>query len=1365
MGDVTAERGQDPPAGQDAPAGQVLQVRLLGPFSVSWAGRTAGPWPRPSARRLCELVLASPGRRISRDRVCEELFGNLDPHAAARSVSRALSMARATLAGLGGPASGLLEADLDHIWATPVAEVDADVTEHALRTALGMAPGRDRDDRLVAALADDADLLADEPYTDWALAPRERLNALRQEARLTLARDRAKGAGQSRPAAVTQAWESCFEHDPACEEAAAALMRDYLGQGRRELAVRTHERCAEALAALGLTPSRLLAEVYAAVATSPAVVGAVPAAASISPAAAAISPATVAGTPAAGAAPASPREELRTVSVLVAEVAAPAGLAGRLGPERFREVVGGSLAAVIAEVEAFGGTVISVSGGGLQAVFGAPQAHEDDPERAARAAFRALSATGDPAPGGSASRGSARRGSASAGRVGAAPALRIGVETGTAVLGPIGGGAKVEYGAVGEVVGIAAALQSSATPGTVLVGPATRAATGHLFTWGATEELALDGGIDGGVDGGAEPLIGTYLGRPRAGRTGRRLGFGLRGPLAGRQAEMAVLGGALRDAANGRGSVVILTGEPGVGKTRLVQECRRRFMALAWPEMGPGAGTAGGRPPLWLEGRCASFTSATPYGLYRQLLANWAGVAPEEPEPVLRLALERALTAWTGSRDQFPLLARMMGVSPGMAPGRMSPEEHRRATFAAVSSVVSRLLATGPAVLSLEDLHWADPTSFHLTWHLARLAADRPLLVLLTSRPEAGPELARIERCIPAGLPVHHVVLGPLAGEAERELARSLIGDDPGQEVLDTVLASVEGNPLFLEERLSSLLETRAIVRQQGRWRLGESAEPEVPVVLERLVRSRVDRLSPAAREVIRPASVLGLHFPLSLLTAVCAADQPLGPAVDELRARDLLQEVTGGPEPAFRFRHALIQEATYEGLLGAERRLLHSRAAWALEAASAGRLEEVAAVLGRHFAAAGEDERAITYLEMAGDHATDAFANDEAVTSFRAALDVVYGQPARSGIATTAAVRLNDKLANVLWRTGRRGEAREAFADALRLGDPAEVLQRAHLLIRLGRLEMAEHHFAAAVEAFDAAEALFTGDPAEQDDATVDKWLELMLDGRADLYAFRGEHERAMATLEAVRPVLDARGTPARRCGFYHVLALGRVVHRRYRVDETDIANIQASLAAAAQGEDEKDVGYATYFVGWLLWLHDNLAGAQQHVERALALAERIGEAILLAESLLMLVLIALRRRDTQTVRSVAPRAMAAAEGMASSGYVASVKACLAWLAWQDRRPSDVVALSGQVAELRATFTCNWVYLWPLIAVCLDDGDLAGAVAGARQLLDPAQQRLPDDLESTVEAACGASDRHDPEACRLNLAAAVALARNLRYL
>ncbi len=1290
-GDVSASRAKGPPGGL------TVEVRLLGPFSVVSGGRTAGPWPRPSARRLCALVLVSPGRRVSRDLACEELFPGLDPRAAARSVSKALSMARGTLAELGRPAASLLAADLGHIWASPAAEVDAEEHEQALRAALAMDPGHERDGRLAAALAEEGDLLADEPYADWALRPRERLATLRQEARLTLARDRAKGAGDSRPEAVLAAWEACFEHDLASEEAAGALVVAYLAHGHRELAVRAYERCRAALGELGLGLSPWLEEAYATAAFA-----AVPSRSAPVP-------------PSASA-----REELRTVSVLAAEVAAPAGLASELDPESLRDVIGRCLAAVITEVEALGGTVTSVSGQGLQAMFGAPEAHEDDPERAARAAFRALSA---------------------AAIDGGKPALRIGVETGPAVLGPIGGGARVEYGAVGEVVGQAAALQSLARPGSALVGPVTQAATEHLFSWGARQQVTAS----------PAPLTATYLGKPRPHAAGRRLGPGGRGPLVGRQAELAALEAALREAVRGHGSVVLVTGEPGLGKTRLVQECRRRA----------ASGTR------WLEGRCASYASSTPYGLYQQLLANWAGVTPDQPAAVVRPALERALAAVRGD-NLFPLLARMMGLPLGAALGRMSPGEVQRETFAAWRSLVSRLVATDPAVLVLEDLHWADPTSLRLTLDLARLAPGRRLLVLATSRPEAGPDLAGLGRSVAAGPSVHRIVLGPLPGAAEKELARSLMGDAASREVLDAVLASVDGNPLFLEERLTSLLETGALVREQGVWRISATAGQQVPQALERLVRSRVDRLSPAARDAVRPASVLGTEFGFSLLTAVCAADEPLGPALAELCARDLLQEVAERPEPVYRFRHALIQEATYNGLLRAERRLLHGRAAWALEAASQGRMGEVAAVLGRHFAAAGEAARALRYFEMAGDHATAAFANDEAVASFRSALAIAAEQRPSAEAMTDAAVDLQAKLANVLWRTARRGQAREAFAAALRLAGSGDTLRRAHLQTRLGRLEAADLRYEAAAAAFDAAEALLGQDPGEMDAATAGEWLEMMVDGRAALYIMRNEPELGLATLAAARPVLEARGSPARKYSFYVHLAMGRVMRNRYRVEEADIATMRESLAAAAQGDEEKDVGYATFFLGLTLWLQGDLTAAQEHMERALAMAERIGESILLGQSLLGLALTALRRHDAEAVRALTPRAVEAAPHMASSEYLAGAKACLAWLAWQDRRPDDVITLSGQIAELiagtaRLGSYHGLVHGWPLIAVHLEAGHVAAAVAVSRQIPQYVPW-LPGDLESALAEARQAWDQGQAGLAGERLAAAIALARDLSY-
>jgi tetratricopeptide (TPR) repeat protein len=800
----------------------------------------------------------------------------------------------------------------------------------------------------------------------------------------------------------------------------------------------------------------------------------------------------------------------------------------------------------------------------------------------------------------------------------------------------------------------------------------------------------------------------------------------------GRQAELAALGTALREAERGHGSVVLVTGEPGLGKTRLVQECRRRAA----------------RVTRWLEGSCASYASSTPYGLYQQLLANWAGVTPDQPAAVTGPALERVLAA-VRAGDLFPLLARMMGLPPGAALGRMGPGELQKQTFAAWRTLTSRLVAAGPAVLVLEDLHWADPTSLRLTLELARLAAGRRLLILATGRPEAAPALESLD--------ARRLELGPLGGAAEEELARSLMGDGTSREVLDTVLASTDGNPLFLEERLSSLLETSALVREHGAWRISQSAGAQVPQALERMVRSRVDRLSPAARDAVRPASVLGTEFPRSLLAAVCATGEPLDAALDELRARDFLYEVTGRAEPVYRFRHALIQEATYNGLLRAERRLLHSRAAWALEAAAEGRTDEVAAVLGRQFAAAGEPGRALRYYEMAGDHATASFANDEAIASFRAALAI-------AGEGETA-VELQANLANVLWRTGRRGQAREAFQAGLRAVPAGDTLRRAHLLTRLGRLEVADNHFEAAWAAYDAAEELLGGDPEEMDAATVEEWLELMVDGRACQYSTEHQLEQALATLAAARPVLD-RGSAVRKHGYYFHLAMARVAQNRFRVDETDLDNARRSLAAAQEAE-EKDVGYATFFLARFLLLHGDLAEAQDHLEHSLAMAERIGETGLLAYSLQGLAMAALRRHDTAAVRALVPRVLAEAESMASPDYLAGAKACLAWLAWQDRHPDDVIKLAEEIAALTtgtpdAGLYYGPVHLWPLAAVHLEAGHLAEAVAATRRLRDHTQ--LPAGLEAGLTAASQACNQDQPDLARDHLTAALDLARDLGY-
>jgi class 3 adenylate cyclase/tetratricopeptide (TPR) repeat protein len=695
-------------------------------------------------------------------------------------------------------------------------------------------------------------------------------------------------------------------------------------------------------------------------------------------------------------------DERRLVSLLFAELTGPLGTGSRLGPEDLRELVGGALAEVVSHIEAFGGAVTSVSGSGLVALFGAPEAHEDDPERALRAALGAVG-----------------------GRYPEGLSVRAGVETGEAVVGPLLGGKGGHYGAVGGVVGVAAALQSVAGPASVLVGPATRNATEGIFEWGPTEEVT--------TVSGTKPVVGTYLDKPKArptGQTGRRA-LARNAPLAGRGAELSALHDSLRAVIAGHGTVALIAGEPGLGKTRLVSECRKLFMA--WAAAGSG------RLPLWLEGRAASYTSSVPYGLYRQLLAAWVGVVPEEGEDALRSALDRATNAVFGKAahaDVVGLLGRLMGVPPrgqGDAGLRLSPEQLQHVTFRAVRSLVSKLVSYGPTVLVLEDLHWADPTSLHLTQEVASLAREGPLLLLLTRRPEPDAGVTALEDALGGALGgwFCQLELAPLAEPAARELTRSLLGEGSSDQVIEAISEGAEGNPLFLEERFASLLETGALSRGKKGWQVDHGRSGEIAEALERLVRARVDRLPPGPRKAIVAASVLGPEFGFRALDAVTDLEGALMAAVSELVSGGLLVQLASAPEAVYRFRHGLIQEATYQGLVRSERRRLHARAAWDLEETAAGRLEEVAASLGHHLAIAGELGRAFHYLEMAGDYAARVFANDEAISSYRYALDLAGNE---SGPSAALAAGAWVKLGELYRRLGRYEDARGAFESALKL-------------------------------------------------------------------------------------------------------------------------------------------------------------------------------------------------------------------------------------------------------------------------------------------------------------------------------------------
>ena len=1158
-----------------------------------------------------------------------------------------------------------------------------------------MTPGSERDLALSSALLQRSALLEDEPYAEWALGPREALELLRQRARLELARDRMRGRGLSLPGAVTEAWEACLAYDPASEEAASALIRIYSAQGERQLASRTYERCRAALEAVGLAPSPALEEPQ----------GSFSGVTQRTVAAAARK--MVPGRPAA--------QEQRLVSVLFAELS---GLPSpeKSEPEETRHIVGSVLANVIAEVEALGGTVTSVSGAGLAALFGAPVAHEDDPERAVRAASRVLSAAGITAVG-------AQRLS-----------VRVGVETGLAVVGPLWEAPGASYGAVGKVTEQAAALQSAAKPGSVLVGPVTKKATNHLFDWGPTEQIS--------AGSEPEPMSAVCLERLKPPRPGtiRQRRFGGHARLVGRQTELSVLDEAVQKVTAGTGSVLFLAGEPGLGKTRLVQECRKRFMA--W------VGAATGRLPLWLEGRCASYADSTPYGLYQQLLSAWIRVVPEEGDEVVLPALARATRAVFGCEtEHVDFLAHMMGVRAtpnGARVARLSPEGLQRATFVSVCAVVARLVARGRTVLALEDLHWADATSLRLTEELAGLAGQGALLLIATRRPEPDPGLSALECTLAtssAGT-FRRIELAPLSADDESEMALCLLGGAAGSDVIATVRENADGVPLFLEERFSSLVETGALVKSGPSWSVSRSVSAGMPEILERLVRARIDRLPPPAHAVVVAASVLGTEFPLSALSAVTGVKEDLIVVARELCDARLLSEVRQWPEPVYRFRHALIREATYAALLTSKRRQFHGRAAWGLEAASTGRLEEVAAVLGHHYDMAGEPGRALYYFELAARHAFGHFAIDEAAAAYRRAIQIVDKAGATAG-ETEASVDLRYKLSEVLWCVGRFDEARDTLGEGLVLVDLQRRVMAARLYARLGRVESESYHYDAAMAAFDAADQLLGGAPGEQDAEWADAWLEVQVDGRANAHNWNNEPRQAAAVLARAGPVLDESGSPGRKAAFYAQLSIAQARETRWRINDEILGSVRIATQVAEQDIGDHNIAYCLGNLGEILLWQGQLEGARENIEAALALAERTDDRNCRSWCLCNLSIICARNHDVEAARSRVPQALAAAvmvQGQQGPVFIGVATAAMAWVAWKEDRPDDVVRLANRALEVwRATPTPHHfkgLCLWPLMAVYLAGGQLGPAIEAGRQMLEPPQ--IPPARRAAVAPARG---------------------------
>ncbi|MCW5860458.1 MAG: AAA family ATPase [Caldilineales bacterium] len=649
--------------------------------------------------------------------------------------------------------------------------------------------------------------------------------------------------------------------------------------------------------------------------------------------------------------------ERRIVTMLFSDVKGSTALAESLDPEEWAEIMNGAFEHLIRPVYKYEGIVARLMGDAILALFGAPIAHEDDPQRAILAGLEILEGMKTYAE-------QVRR------RWKLEMGVRVGINTGLVVVGAVGSDLRMEYTAMGDAINLAARMEQTAQPGTVQIAHDTYKLTAPLFEF---EDL---GGIE--VKGKAEPAPAYRVLRPKT-QPGRLRGIaGLESPLVGREYEMNRLRQALVALTAGSGQFVAVMGEAGLGKSRLVSEFRT---------------TAG---LTWLEGRSLSYETATPYAPFVPLLRSAFGLQPDQPDAEQMSRIKEGLGALLGGEGaaQAPFFGALLGLKlSGDDLDRiryLEPPTLRGHTFGAVVGYVAALASVHPLALVFDDVHWIDPTSLELIEHLLPLTQQAPLLILTLFRPREDEPAWRLHL---AGQKSYRdrytaISLRPLDDDSARQLVANLLHiEGLPEQVRQLILRKAEGNPFFVEEVIRSLLDARLVVRDGATWRATRAIENiAVPDTLAGVITARLDRLDEHDKRVAQTASVIGREFAFPILQQIFAPEDHLDDALTELERRELVLEKSRLPQRIHTFKHVLTQETAYSTLLLSKRRELHRRVAECLEQVEPGHVADIA----RHFLEAHLPARALPYLVQAGDNAARAYSTPEAIGYYRKALDIL---------------------------------------------------------------------------------------------------------------------------------------------------------------------------------------------------------------------------------------------------------------------------------------------------------------------------------------------------------------------------------------
>jgi class 3 adenylate cyclase/tetratricopeptide (TPR) repeat protein len=848
--------------------------------------------------------------------------------------------------------------------------------------------------------------------------------------------------------------------------------------------------------------------------------------------------------------------ERKQVTVLFADVVGSTQLIEGMDPELAAARLSPALQAMMTAVHRYEGTVNKVQGDGIMALFGAPLAHEDHALRACLAALAMQQAIRQHL----------------AGEVG----IRVGLHSGEVVVRSIGNDLSMDYDAIGPTVHLARRMEQMASPGTIkLTGDTIRLVEGFVRAkpLGLTPVKGMSGSIE------LYELVGASLRSAWDVRAARGLSA-----FVGRDTELAVLRRALGEAEAGEGRVVAIVGEPGLGKSRLAHEFAHAATAEGWTVHEAGA---------------SPYDRNTTYFPIRGLLRAWFGVSASDTQAEIAEKLKGGLVSLDPDLLEYlPALGSLLDLPSEEAWQDLEPAQRRRRTIQAVKTLLLRRAQAGRLLILVEDLHWSDGETQAVLDSLHDDQVRAQLLLVLTYRPEYRPDWREPRE----GSAIR---LQPLAATVADRLLQTLLGGGKDLTVLRRLLVDrTDGTPLFMEEAVRSMIENGTLAGERGDYRLAAPIdEIRIPTTVQAVLAARIDRIPARARSLLQIASVVGAEVPVELLQSISdLPEHELQDQLAELRSSELLYEAHAPPELSYSFKHALIHDVAYRGMLLERRRALHARLVVAIETCYRKRLDEHTERLAHHAWVGEVWDKAAAYLRQAGDRAIERSAYRQAAGFFRQALEALARLPASDAV-TTQAIDLRIKLRPTLVPIGESSQVLDYLREAERLacaaGDSARLVL---VLIHQSYFHSVQGSVADAISAAQQAAPIVAtlADKA----LTVETRMAL---GQA--YCYGGEPHRV---IEALMPDLDYLTRDCRHERFGQimtrsVMALSHLATAHGQLGELEAAgNFHKSACIIAQEVNRPlDRGLAGLGTGSFLLLKGEIEDALAIFEHTRAVAQ----------------------------------------------------------------------------------------------------------------------------------------------------------------